>query len=50
LDIRSFIGYDVCEYPDSEKIFIVPTYEIFEKKSKVEYFEGEKIYWKNGIL
>ena len=42
LDIRSFIGYDVCEYPDSEKIFIVPTYEIFEKKSKVEYFEGEK--------
>ena len=42
LDIRSYIGHDVCEYPDSEKIFIVPTYEIFEKKSKVEYFEGEK--------
>jgi uncharacterized cupin superfamily protein len=42
LDIRSYIGHDVCEYPDSDKIFIAPTYEIFEKKSKVGYFEGEQ--------
>jgi uncharacterized cupin superfamily protein len=42
LDIRTFIGHDICEYPDSEKIFIAPSYEIFEKKSKVEYFKGEK--------
>jgi uncharacterized cupin superfamily protein len=42
LDIRTFIGHDVCEYPDSDKIFIAPSYEIFEKKSKVEYFKGEQ--------
>ncbi len=42
MDIRTFIGYDICEYPDSEKIFIAPSYEIFEKKSKVEYFKGEQ--------
>lgn len=41
LDIRTFIGHDICEYPDSDKIFIVPSYEIFRKDSKVEYFEGE---------
>jgi len=42
IDIRTFLGHDVCEYPDSEKIFIAPSYEIFEKKSKVEYFRGER--------
>jgi uncharacterized cupin superfamily protein len=42
MDIRTFLGHDVCEYPDSEKLFIVPSYEIFEKKSTVEYFEGER--------
>jgi uncharacterized cupin superfamily protein len=42
LDIRTFIGHDVCEYPDSEKIFIAPSHEIFEKKSKVGYFVGEQ--------
>ncbi len=42
LDIRTFIGYDVCEYPDSDKIFLAPSYEIFKKSSMVDYFEGEK--------
>lgn len=42
LDIRSYIGYDVCEYPDSNKIFLVPSYEIFDKDSQVEYFKGEE--------
>jgi uncharacterized cupin superfamily protein len=42
MDIRTFIGYDVCEYPESEKLFIAPTHEIFEKKSKVDYFVGEQ--------
>jgi uncharacterized cupin superfamily protein len=41
LDIRTFIGFDVCEYPDSNKLFIAPTYEIFEKDSQVSYFQGE---------
>ena len=42
LDIRTFIGHDICEYPDSNKLFIVPTYEIFSKDSQVEYFAGEE--------
>jgi uncharacterized cupin superfamily protein len=42
LDVRTFLGYDVCEYPDSNKLFIVPTYEIFNKDSKMNYFDGEE--------
>ncbi|MFV0483541.1 MAG: hypothetical protein ACK5MG_05540, partial [Bacteroidales bacterium] len=42
LDIRTFIGHDIAEYPDSDKIFIVPSYEIFKKDSQVGYFEGEE--------
>ena len=42
LDIRTFIGCDICEYPDSNKLFIAPTYEIFNKDTKVNYFEGEE--------
>jgi uncharacterized cupin superfamily protein len=41
LDIRTYIGFDVCEYPDSNKLFIAPTYEIFDKDSQVSYFQGE---------
>jgi uncharacterized cupin superfamily protein len=41
LDIRTFIGMDVCEYPDSGKILIAPSYEIFNKETKTGYFEGE---------
>ena len=41
LDIRTFIGFDVCEYPDSNKLLIAPTYEIFDKDSQVSYFQGE---------
>ena len=42
LDVRFFIGHDICEYPDSNKIFIVPTYEIFKKDSLAGYFDGEE--------
>jgi uncharacterized cupin superfamily protein len=41
LDIRTFIGYDVCEYPDSNKIFLAPFYEIFDKDAQLNYFDGE---------
>lgn len=40
----------MAEYPDSDKIFIVPTYEIFRKDSQVNYFDGEENVaekWKN---
>ena len=42
LDIRTYIGYDVAEYPDSNKIFLAPSREIFKKDSTVNYFEGEE--------
>ncbi|MDR2384731.1 MAG: hypothetical protein LBD80_03565, partial [Tannerella sp.] len=42
LDIRTFIGYDVCEYPDSNKIFLAPSYEIFGKDAQLNYFDGEE--------
>jgi len=42
LDLRSYIGYDVCEYPDSNKILLAPSFEIFKKETKTTYFEGER--------
>jgi uncharacterized cupin superfamily protein len=42
LDIRTYFGYDVAEYPDSNKILIAPTYEIFNKDSQARYFDGEE--------
>ncbi|MDR0746092.1 MAG: cupin domain-containing protein [Mediterranea sp.] len=41
LDIRTSIGYDVCEYPDSNKIYLSPSGEIFNKDAKAGYFDGE---------
>jgi len=42
LDIRTFVGYDVCEYPDSNKFLLAPSFEIFSKDSKLGYFDGEE--------
>jgi len=42
LDIRSFMGTDICEYPDSGKMLLMPSIEVFEKESKVGYFKGEE--------
>jgi uncharacterized cupin superfamily protein len=42
LDIRTYIGYDIAEYPDSDKILLAPSFEIFNKDSQVGYFDGEK--------
>lgn len=41
LDMRSSIGYDVCEYPDSDKIILIPNGETFRKSEQHPYFEGE---------
>lgn len=41
LDMRSYIGYDVCEYPDSDKIILVPSGETFCRSEQHAYFEGE---------
>lgn len=42
LDIRTFIGYDVCEYPDSDKIIVVPNGETFRRSAQISYFDGEE--------
>ena len=42
LDIRTFTGADICEYPDSGKTLVVPSMQVFEKDSKVSYFKGEE--------
>ena len=41
-DIRTAFGIDVCEYPDSGKINVLPFQEIFESSSKVGYYKGEE--------
>ena len=41
LDMRSYIGHDVCEYPDSDKIILVPAGETFRRSEQHHYFEGE---------
>jgi uncharacterized cupin superfamily protein len=42
LDIRTFTGFDACEYPDSNKINFLPDEEIFSKDSRANYFDGEE--------
>jgi len=42
LDIKTTLGIDVVEYPDSGKINISPFGEIFEKKDQVNYNKGEE--------
>lgn len=41
LDVRTFTGYDVCEYPDSGKILLAPSFEIFKSDAQSGYFDGE---------
>lgn len=40
LDLRTTFGIDVCEYPDSNKINILPDLEIFEASAKVDHYKG----------
>jgi uncharacterized cupin superfamily protein len=44
LDIRVFMGFDVCEYPDSGKINLMQAKsdEIFDKNRQQSYFDGEE--------
>ena len=42
LDLRTTFGIDVCEYPDSGKINILPFMEVFEASSTVDYYKEEK--------
>ncbi len=42
IDLRTKANVDVCEYPDSEKICILPALDVFEKDSRVPYYTGEE--------
>ena len=42
IDLRTKANIDVCEYPDSGKINILPALDIFEEGSKVSYYTGEE--------
>ena len=42
LDIRTFNGCDVCEYPDTGKLLIIPTMEAFGRDTRQGYFDGEE--------
>ena len=42
LDLRSTVGIDVVEYPDSNKVNILPYLEVYEASSRVNYYEGEE--------
>ena len=42
MDLRTKANIDVCEYPDSGKINILPALDIFEEASKVSYYTGEE--------
>lgn len=53
LDIRTATGIDVCEYPDSGKLLILPSRETFRKDDRADYYQGEeqvKEYWPPDIL
>jgi uncharacterized cupin superfamily protein len=53
LDLRTKANIDVCEYPDSGKINILPAFDIFEQGSKVSYYTGEegvKDKWPEELL
>lgn len=41
-DLRTTVGMDVSEYPDTGKLAILPDLELFNKADQVNYFEGEE--------
>ena len=41
LDLGTEMGIDVCEYPDSGKINILPYEEVYQTNGKVDYYKGE---------
>ncbi len=53
LDLCTRANIDVCDYPDSGKINVLPAMDIFETNHRVSYFKGEenvRKQWPEGIL
>lgn len=50
LDVRTFDGCDVAEYPDSGRLLLIPAWERLRKDSRTGNFDGEENpgeVWKN---
>jgi uncharacterized cupin superfamily protein len=42
LDVRTFMGSDVVDYPDSNRVLLVPSMECFRKEAATALFDGEE--------
>lgn len=42
LDLSTNLGFDVCEYPDSNKINILPERKIIRDSNTLDYYDGEE--------
>lgn len=52
LDICTNLGFDICEYPDSKKINILPYQEVYQSNQTVDYYKGEesvKDKWEESV-
>jgi uncharacterized cupin superfamily protein len=53
VDLRTARGIDVTDYPDSGKLNILPSMQVFDAGAKVDYFAGEEdveAKWSDEIL
>lgn len=53
LDIRTFDGVDVTEYPDTGKVAILPELDVFKKEQRTSYYDGEenvRQHWPKDIV
>jgi len=50
LDLSTDLGIDICEYPDSGKINILPYEEVFQSKEIVDYYKGEEKVGEKWII
>jgi uncharacterized cupin superfamily protein len=41
LDVRTFAGIDIADYPDSGRFLVLPAMELFDKSASMGYFDGE---------
>jgi uncharacterized cupin superfamily protein len=42
LDVRTFSGSDVVDYPDSNRVLLVPSMERFRKEAATALFDGDE--------
>jgi uncharacterized cupin superfamily protein len=42
LDVRTFLGVDIVDYPDSNRVLLAPSMERFRKEAATALFDGEE--------